>query len=78
MNQQPGTYRIYLLTIWQPAAATTPSQLANVQQRNERRDGAWCFTVEDPRTGQRRSFNSVVALAAALQAEFPEAQVRDE
>ncbi|HRW06859.1 MAG TPA: hypothetical protein P5121_17275 [Caldilineaceae bacterium] len=71
MDQQPAVYRIYLVTIWQGVNEAAVAH-APEQQQNAARDLTWRFTLEDPRTGQRRSFSNAVALAAALQAEFPE------
>ena len=80
MAQQPTVYRIYLLTIWQQVSTAPPTPLAAAQQQTERvrEDVTWRFTIEDPQTGQRRSFSNAVALAAALQAEFPAAQPQTE
>ena len=56
MVEKPPYYRVYLLTVWKEDHQRTP--------------GAWRFHLEDPHTGQRRAFASVVALVAALQAGF--------
>ena len=73
MHHHTSLYRIYLLTVWQHLDAPKPLQSAEEKHHHdERGDMTWRFTLEDPRTGQRRGFTSLVELAAALQAEFPD------
>ena len=54
MSDKPFHYRIYLLRVW---AEPEPGQPASL---------TWRFRLEDPRTGQQRSFPNAVDLAAAL------------
>jgi len=49
--------RVYLLRCWEERGQTTAAR-------------EWRFSVEDPRTGERRGFTSLEALAAYLQKEL--------
>ena len=55
---KPPRYRSYLLACW--------------EERSRGPDGpvVWRFSLEDPRTGQRRAFADPEALAAFLRTEF--------
>jgi hypothetical protein len=55
---KPPRYRSYLLAFW--------------EERSRDPDGpvVWRFSLEDPRTGQRRGFAGPEALAAFLRAEL--------
>jgi len=55
---KPPRYRSYLLTFWEERSldAETPE--------------VWRFSLQDPRTGQRRAFASLEALVAALEREM--------
>ena len=55
---KPPRYRSYLLTFWEERSldAETPE--------------VWRFSLQDPRTGQRRAFASLEALVAALEWEI--------
>lgn len=54
----PSRYRAYLLRCW--------------QERRERPavPGTWRFSLEDPRTGQRRGFADLEALVGFLRQEM--------
>ena len=54
---RPPRYRAYLLTFWEERST------------DQRSPGLWRFTLEDPRTGQRRGFASLGALMEALEQE---------
>ena len=51
-------HRSYLLTFWEE------------RDREARGPQVWRFSLQDPRTGQRRGFASLEALVAALQREI--------
>ena len=55
---EPPRYRSYLLTFW--------------EERNQDpvASAVWRFSLEDPRTGQRRGFADLEALIAALEQEM--------
>jgi hypothetical protein len=55
---RPPRYRSYLLTFW--------------EERDREAGGpqVWRFSLQDPRTGQRRGFASLEALVAALEWEI--------
>lgn len=73
MKDPTTVYRIYLLTIWlQPDAEELRPAGDEQKRENAKGNAKWRFTLEDPRTGQRRSFSTMVALVAAVQAEFAE------
>jgi hypothetical protein len=57
---KPPCYRSYLLTFW--------------EERNQdpTASAVWRFSLEDPRTGQRRGFADLEALIAALEQEMGE------
>ena len=54
LYDRPPRYRSYLLTFWEERSQ---DQAAPV---------AWRFSLQDPRTGQRRGFATLEALVAAL------------
>lgn len=56
---KPPRYQTYLLRCW--------------QERSQQDEGlvvVWRFSLEDPRTGQRRGFASLEALLASLKTEL--------
>lgn len=53
-------YRVYLLTVWREDCA------------GESSSAGLRFSLKDPRTGERRGFAGVEALAAALASTVPE------
>ena len=54
----PPRYRSYLLTFWEE------------RDREPQGPQVWRFSLQDPRTGQRRGFASLEALVAALEREM--------
>lgn len=54
---KPLCYRVYVLRLWQERPPS-PARAA-----------VWRFSVNDPRTGQRRGFGSLEGLIAFLQAQ---------
>ena len=60
-RKQPG-YRVYLLRFWQEPREKP--DLPNV----------WRFSLQDPRTGERRGFASLEALVAFLAQEIQRAE----
>ena len=54
MFDKPPRYRSYVLTVWEERSRDPSSPVA------------WRFSLEDPRTGQRRGFADLAALVAAL------------
>jgi hypothetical protein len=54
-NEQPPSYRIYLLTVWQE------------HSQEETPDHGWRFHLTDPQTGDRYGFTTPEALLAAIQ-----------
>jgi hypothetical protein len=48
-------YQVFILRMWQDQAAPNP--------------GCWRFSLEDPRTSQRRGFASLESLAQFLEAQ---------
>lgn len=57
MFDKPPRYRSYLLTFWEE------------RSRDPRVPEVWRFSLQDPRTGQRRGFASLEALVTALEQE---------
>jgi hypothetical protein len=57
---KPPRYRSYLLTFWEERSQD-PAAYA-----------LWRFSLEDPRTGQRRGFADLETLIAALEREMGE------
>jgi hypothetical protein len=57
---KPPRYRSYLLTFWEERRQDPAASVV------------WRFSLEDPRTGQRRGFADLEALMAALQQELGE------
>ena len=55
---KPPRYRSYLLTFWEERSHDPSLPVV------------WRFSLEDPRTGERRGFGSLEALAAALEQEI--------
>ena len=55
---KPPQYRTYLLTFWEERTQD-PAESA-----------VWRYSLEDPRTGQRRGFADLQALMAALEKEM--------
>ena len=55
---KPPRYRSYLLTLWEERSS------------DPKAPEVWRFSLEDPRTGQRRGFAGLEALVAALQREI--------
>ena len=55
---KPPRYRSYLLTFWEERSHDPSVPVV------------WRFRLEDPRTGERRGFGSLEALAAALEQEM--------
>jgi hypothetical protein len=58
MFDTPPRYRSYVLTVWEERSRDPSSPVA------------WRFSLEDPRTGQRRGFADLAALVAALKEEI--------
>ena len=54
---KPPRYRSYLLTFWEE------------RSQGPAASAVWRFSLEDPRSGQRRGFASLEALTAALEEE---------
>jgi hypothetical protein len=61
---KPPRYRSYLLTFWEE------------RNRDPSSSAVWRFSLEDPRTGQRRGFADLEALMAALQQEMGEVETK--
>jgi hypothetical protein len=59
---RPPYYRSYLVTFWQERSQD-PNQTT-----------VWRFSLEDPRTDQRRGFATLKALVDALQQELRDAE----
>jgi hypothetical protein len=57
---KPPHYRSYLLTLWEERGRDPDTTVV------------WRFTLEDPRTGERRGFADLEALVAALRREMSE------
>jgi len=57
-SERPPARRTYILTLWQEGAQESGSP------------GPWRFSLEDPRTGQRRAFPTLGALFVALEQEI--------
>lgn len=55
---EPPRYRSYLLTFWEE------------RNRDAAEPAVWRFSLEDPRTGQRRGFADLEAILGFLQAEL--------
>lgn len=53
MNDTPSHYRVYLLTVWQESSAQGSNEI-------------WRFRLEEPRSGQSRTFANATSLVAAL------------
>ncbi len=58
MSERPPARRSYILTIWQEG------------DQDVKPSGLWRFSLEDPRTGQRRAFPTLGALFVALEQEI--------
>jgi hypothetical protein len=58
MLDKPPHYRSYLLAFWEERSQSSGAP------------ATWRFSLEDPRTGHRRGFANLEALAAALQQEI--------
>jgi len=58
MFDTPPRYRSYVLTVWEERSRDPSSPVA------------WRFSLEDPRTGQRRGFADLEVLVAALKEEI--------
>ncbi|MBN1400200.1 MAG: hypothetical protein JXA74_05145 [Anaerolineae bacterium] len=56
----PPRYRSYLLAFWEE------------RHREPHGQEVWRFSLQDPRTGERRRFASLEALVAALEREMEE------
>jgi hypothetical protein len=63
MFDRPPRYRSYLLTVWEE------------RSRDPNLPPVWRFSLEDPRTEQRRGFADLAALVAALRDEISGAEV---
>jgi hypothetical protein len=57
-SERPPARRSYILTLWQEG------------DQEVRAPGLWRFSLEDPRTGQRRGFPTLGALFVALEQEM--------
>lgn len=57
IQAQPLRYQSYLLRCWEEADASSALTI-------------WRFSLEDPRTGQRRGFANLTTLVIALQDEL--------
>ena len=55
---KPPRYRAYLLTLWEERGRDPDAPVV------------WRFSLENPRTGERRGFADLEALVAALQREM--------
>jgi hypothetical protein len=55
---RPSRYRVYLLRFWEEG------------RRDPKLPGPWRFSLEDPRTGQRRGFADLEALVDLLRQEI--------
>ena len=64
MFDKPPRYRSYLLTLWEE------------RSQNPASPEVWRFTLEEPRTGQRRAYAGLTALMAALQVVINEKENR--
>ncbi len=58
MFDKAPRYRSYLLTLWEE------------RSRDPKVPEVWRFSLEDPGTGQRRGFDGLEALVAALEQEM--------
>lgn len=61
--ERPPCYRSYLLTFWEERSLDSEAP------------AVWRFSLEDPRTGQRRGFADLEALKAALEQEIVGRQI---
>jgi hypothetical protein len=59
---KPPRYRSYLLTLWEERGRDPDAPVV------------WRFSLEDPRTGERRGFADLEALVAALRREMSESR----
>ena len=57
-SERPPVRRTYILTLWQEG------------DQEARAPGLWRFSLEDPRTGQRRAFPTLGTLFVALEQEI--------
>jgi hypothetical protein len=57
-SERPPARRSFILTLWQEG------------EQEARSPGLWRFSLEDPRTGQRRAFPTLGALFVALEQEL--------
>ena len=64
MFETPPHYRSYLLTVWEE------------RSRDPNLPAVWRFSLEDPRTRQRRGFADLEALVTALKEEMADEQTR--
>ena len=66
MFDTPPRHRSHLLTVWAERSRDPNSPVA------------WRFSLEDPRTGQRRGCADLAALVAALQDELSDAEAAEQ
>ena len=60
--ERPPHYRSYLITFWEE------------RSQDSDRPAVWRFSLEDPRSGDRRGFPDLEMLVAALKQELQENQ----
>ncbi len=67
ISEKPSRYRSYVLRCWQVHTGHAG-----------RETGVWRFSLQDPRTNDRRGFATLEALLVSLQAELADDDVHPE